>query len=504
MPMQRCTARYEGRTSSLRRSAWILAGSMLLCAVGLVEAAAPSGVVHYVDSTRGDDENPGSRQQPWKTLVRAVTDPLAPGDTVLLRRGCAWDGESLVIRGVRGTDEQPITFGAYGPPGEPRPSIGNGRVSVRDCEHLVIRDLEVHHSPGGPCIAVSESGYLTVMNNLVHHARSNGIAYHERVHHTATIGNTVYDVLANDGISIHDGNWGRTPTPVGSHHWVIDNLMTGNYREDAIDFASEDYDNAKAAEDVKIIGNRIVGARLAGVVAQHQCRYVWVLGNTIARCGTSGAAAISLGKEKGDGLVKASGNLLVGCPRSVRLRDRAEFCSNTVVHGGAQPAILLAANAQNMLLGRNLVLTNGAPWVRVEDGLPTSIASTLDWNWYDDQSDSGAARERAFQYQGGHTPSEWQARLGQDRHSVFGPGPRLHDAGTLPTDVTTWDDAVFARFAPDKSWRGHNLDGRQVGALASDGKRQGVEIVPFADYHENGGYGWPGPQIVQERYPLPQ
>lgn len=163
---------------------------------------------YHVDSARGDDANPGTEAQPWKTLARAnaVGPKLQPGDRLLLRRGGVWSGEVLALRDVHGSEAAPVVIGAYGPAGEPRPSIGPGRVEVDDSEHLVIRDLEVHHSPAGPCIAVAHSGHVSVLNNHVHDAKSNGIAYHTGAHHTVTADNIVHDVLANDGISIHDAN----------------------------------------------------------------------------------------------------------------------------------------------------------------------------------------------------------------------------------------------------------------------------------------------------------
>ena len=210
--------------------------------------AAFCGTEYCIDNESGSDGNPGTKAKPWKTLAKAsvLTANLKPGDSILLRRGSDWDGASLEIVGAVGGENNPITFGAYGPESEPRPSIGNGRIYVKKSEHLVIRDMEVHHSPSGPCISVTRSGYITVVNNVVHHAKSNGIAYHAGVHHTATVDNIVHDVLANDGISIHDAQWGDDPRPVGSHHWVMSKcqmLCMGIFlSRKSIDFSISEFD----------------------------------------------------------------------------------------------------------------------------------------------------------------------------------------------------------------------------------------------------------------------
>jgi len=80
--------------------------------------------LHYVDSTAGDDGNPGtSPEAPWRTLARASRQTFGPGDRILLKRGSEWR-EGLKLAG-RGTPDRPITLGAYGD--GPRPRIHGGR-----------------------------------------------------------------------------------------------------------------------------------------------------------------------------------------------------------------------------------------------------------------------------------------------------------------------------------------------------------------------------------------
>lgn len=68
---------------------------------------------YYVDSIIGNDTRSGaSTGNAWKTLQRVNQAVLAPGDTVLLKRGGLWR-EKLYIQ-ESGTSVSPISFGAYG------------------------------------------------------------------------------------------------------------------------------------------------------------------------------------------------------------------------------------------------------------------------------------------------------------------------------------------------------------------------------------------------------
>lgn len=216
-------------------------------------AASPGATAYYVDGDRGNDRNAGSQRAPWKTLpkVNQEIGSMGPGDAVLFHRGDSWSG-TLMIERVDGTAGKEIVFGAYGPDENPKPSI-QGKVKIENASHIIVRDLEIHGSAGGACINASFSSHLQIVNNDVHDCQSNGVAYHAMVHHTATVDNRIWDVHGNDGVSIHDVNWGAHPRPVGSHHWVIDNVLPGNYHEDAIDFATNQIGAFPAGEDVKII-----------------------------------------------------------------------------------------------------------------------------------------------------------------------------------------------------------------------------------------------------------
>ena len=67
----------------------------------------------YFVSVDGDDGNPGTVEQPWRHVQKAVAI-LTPGDVCTIRGGTYH--EELTISGLRGTKENPIIFRSY--PGE--------------------------------------------------------------------------------------------------------------------------------------------------------------------------------------------------------------------------------------------------------------------------------------------------------------------------------------------------------------------------------------------------
>lgn len=127
---------------------------------------------YYVSATHGDDGNSGTdSSHPWKTLdkANAIAPQLKPGDAILLERGSIFDNQSLRIENTTGSEQAPITIGAYGDTGAPKPIVsangapsshweqnyrgyvGNhknhGTVSsavlLRDVSHIVVKDLEI-------------------------------------------------------------------------------------------------------------------------------------------------------------------------------------------------------------------------------------------------------------------------------------------------------------------------------------------------------------------------
>ena len=100
---------------------------------------------YYVDAKLGDDANSGtSAGKAWRTLEKVNASRFEPGDQVLFRSGGVWSGQLLI--GARGEAGRPVVFRADGTGPRPRIEAG-GRfedaVLLRNCQHVVLRDLEV-------------------------------------------------------------------------------------------------------------------------------------------------------------------------------------------------------------------------------------------------------------------------------------------------------------------------------------------------------------------------
>ena len=72
----------------------------------------PAENVVFVDSGRGDNAKPGTKDAPWKTISHALTK-LKAGDTLAIRGGTYFEN---LYCAVAGTPDRPITIRAY--PGE--------------------------------------------------------------------------------------------------------------------------------------------------------------------------------------------------------------------------------------------------------------------------------------------------------------------------------------------------------------------------------------------------
>ena len=73
---------------------------------------AKMGNIYYIDATSGEDSNDGlSPEKAWKSIGKANSAKLNPGDSVLLKRGEVWR-EQLIPQS--GDESGYITYGAYG------------------------------------------------------------------------------------------------------------------------------------------------------------------------------------------------------------------------------------------------------------------------------------------------------------------------------------------------------------------------------------------------------
>jgi hypothetical protein len=117
----------------------------LLCLVAVTPATAAN---YFVDCGSGSDGNDGrSPSTAWRSIVRANQPAYGPGDNILFKRGCAWQGVGFKAKGY-GSVEAPIIVADYGAPNLPRPIIdGVGvhepAVLLQNVQNWTIRNLEL-------------------------------------------------------------------------------------------------------------------------------------------------------------------------------------------------------------------------------------------------------------------------------------------------------------------------------------------------------------------------
>lgn len=130
---------------------------------------------YYFDATTGKDSNDGtSPETPWKSLEKAKSLKLNPGDKILLKKGETFHGE-LHITGS-GTGDNPICVDAYGHKGNKPCIVGTDSslyaVYVYNSEYIEIQNLEIVNTgkerlPGRTGIKVHINNFGTARSILL-------------------------------------------------------------------------------------------------------------------------------------------------------------------------------------------------------------------------------------------------------------------------------------------------------------------------------------------------
>jgi hypothetical protein len=126
-----------------------------------------TGETYYV-ATTGDDSNPGTMSQPWRTIQHA-SETMNPGDTVLIRGGVYNERVTTTRSGSAGNGY--ITFSAY--QNETPVIDGTGITTgengfVITHSYIKLLGLEITNWPGNG-IWSENAGYLEISDCEVHH-----------------------------------------------------------------------------------------------------------------------------------------------------------------------------------------------------------------------------------------------------------------------------------------------------------------------------------------------
>ena len=123
-------------------------------------------VAYYVDATGGNDDNPGTKAEPWQTIAKVNASTFAPGNHVLFKRGETWTGTRLTVPSS-GTAGAPIVFGAYGTGARPV-FVGDSDVCIimTNKSHISLIGLATNNASGYFGLNI-ETSTVTVNNILV-------------------------------------------------------------------------------------------------------------------------------------------------------------------------------------------------------------------------------------------------------------------------------------------------------------------------------------------------
>ena len=151
--------------------AWL---SVSLARMGVVTPA--QGAVYYVSDESGDDSNPGTEAQPWKTIQKAA-NTLDAGDAVYIRAGTYHE---RVIPQNSGSTGNYITYAAY--PEETATLDGNGifvpvdegLLYISGKSYIEVSGLRVINSAQAGILA-DGSSHIIIEKNYTDNTGSSGI-----------------------------------------------------------------------------------------------------------------------------------------------------------------------------------------------------------------------------------------------------------------------------------------------------------------------------------------
>lgn len=139
------TSRASSKTCAVVSSIVIPMLFASLCALPSVTfAGSDKALTVYVDSAAGNDADPGTQLQPWKSLAKVNATTFPPGSRILLKSGSVWKGQ-LWPKGS-GSSVAPSIVDYYGGGVLPRidgDGLAEDAVLLKNQEYWEIQNLEI-------------------------------------------------------------------------------------------------------------------------------------------------------------------------------------------------------------------------------------------------------------------------------------------------------------------------------------------------------------------------
>lgn len=256
------------------------------------ETATTRGTSYYVDANNGNDDNNGtSESSAWRSITKVNSVTFQPGDQILFKAGCSWEGEILMPKG-NGTANAPITISKYGDESEENPhfdakgktvtvelgqAVNNGMtwtlsasVWLDGQDYWTISDLDVSNTAG------SGQADRGVRQGIWVRGKRNGITRGIKV-----TNNTIHNVDGENRRALPDGSnmyWTAAinltqPLP-GSESNRFDEILIENNRIEntlcgGIKICYEAEYSAQLFKDVVVRENYIKNVGSDGIIVSH-------------------------------------------------------------------------------------------------------------------------------------------------------------------------------------------------------------------------------------------
>ncbi|HEX6996410.1 MAG TPA: right-handed parallel beta-helix repeat-containing protein [Gammaproteobacteria bacterium] len=214
-----------------------------------------TAAVYYVDSVSGNDSNSGlATSSALRSISKVNSLPLAPGDSVLFRRGQSFSGSLDLQRS--GSSGSPITIGAWDTGSDPvvfeivlrgdhivvenllvdHQKNASDAIRIRGARNCVIRDVEVRNGTRDG-IDVDGADGLVIDNVEIHHFLNGSYGSEDDSHGIAvtntdgiTVRNSNIHHVSGDSLQV-DPN--RVPGSISNNIRIEDSVLwTGPLQED--------------------------------------------------------------------------------------------------------------------------------------------------------------------------------------------------------------------------------------------------------------------------------
>ncbi|MFH1146881.1 MAG: hypothetical protein V1736_04155 [Pseudomonadota bacterium] len=214
---------------------------------------------YYVDAVSGSDSNAGTSQtSAWKTVAKAGSSSVKPGDVVHFKRGCTWNE---TLKPVSGQSGNVVSYGAYGSGNKPVISS----FTATSKSYIKAQDIEFRNNSGSYPLIIDRSNHVTVQSCNIYGGAGCTVWAALRIidsDHNNVVSCDIKHMNTsklNDCVSVKRSNYNLLEgnEMSGGVHWVV-----------TLEATSADYPNATCSYNVfrnNTMTNSIAGGSLVEV-----------------------------------------------------------------------------------------------------------------------------------------------------------------------------------------------------------------------------------------------